>query len=182
MHSLDAIRGLEPASPSPSEPEVRVAEMNDLEALMRLDDRLWRHIRGAPTFLPNQQRGRAYWEEWLQDDPTRNTWLASVDDKPVAFLSLGPANDDVSAIIVDGGTASIYGAFTERDVRGRGIATALLNCALEHARAQGYQRCAVDFESANLEGARFWCRHFRPICFSLFRQIDGTMAHIYTSP
>jgi len=172
MHSVDAIRGLEPVALPDREVQIRLAGADDLEALMELDDRLRQHIWGAPTFLPNEPRGRSYWEEWLQGDPCRYTLLALVDDEPVAFLSLGPANEDVSTIVVDGGTTSIYLAFTRQDVRGRGIQTALLDRALQRAREAGYRRCAVDFESANLDGTRFWLRHFRPVCLSLLRQID----------
>jgi len=171
MHAVDAIRGLEPLSRPTREVEIRSAEMDDLEALMQLDHGLWRHMQGAPTFLPQEPRGRAHWEEWLQGDPTRYTLLALVRHEPAGFLSLGPANDDVSTIIVDEGTTSIYGAFTRQEMRGKGIATALLDHALERARQAEYRRCAVDFESANVDGARFWLKHFRPVCLSLFRQI-----------
>ena len=137
---------------------------------MGLDDGLWQHMRDAPIFLPVEKKGRDHWVEWIRD-PSRYTLLALVGHEPVAFLSLGPANEDVSTIILDEGTTSIYGAFTRQDARGRGIAAVLLDRALGRARDQGYVRCAVDFESANLDGARFWLRHFRPVCLSLFRQI-----------
>ncbi|GAH27730.1 unnamed protein product, partial [marine sediment metagenome] len=74
--------------------------------------------------------------------------------------------------IVDEKTTSIYGAFTMKNMRGSGIATALLNHALEFARVAEYERCAVDFEPMNLAGSRFWLKHFKPVCLSLFRQID----------
>ena len=90
-------------------------------------------------------------------------------------MSLGPANEDVCTLIVDEQTTSIYGAFTKENVRGKGVATALLNHALERAREAGYRRCAVDFESMNLEGARFWLRYFSPVCFSLLRHIDARL-------
>jgi GNAT superfamily N-acetyltransferase len=175
MHAVDAVRGLDPVSIPDPEIHVQLAGMDDLEALMSLDDGLWQHIQGAPTFLPQEPRGRVYWDEWLTDDPTRYTLLALVNRHPVGFLSLGPANDDVSTIIVDERTTSVYGAFTRPDARGKGIATALLDCALGRAREAGYRRCAVDFESANLDGTRFWLRHFRPVCLSLFRQIDESV-------
>jgi ribosomal protein S18 acetylase RimI-like enzyme len=174
MHSVDALRGLE-AIPGPDvDVAIRQAGMDDLDALLRLDEGLWQHIAGTPCFLPLDKRSRDGWVEWLQD-PSRTIWVAAgarSDCEPAAFLHMGPANDDVSTIIFDQGTTSIYGAYTRQDARGRGIQTALLDRALGHARDQGYARCAVDFESANLDGTRFWLRYFRPVCLSLLRQID----------
>jgi len=87
-------------------------------------------------------------------------------------MALGPAKDDVSAIIFDEKTTSIYLAYTWEAMRGKDIATALLDHALNSARNNGYERCAVDFESMNLLGTRFWLRHFSPVCLSLLRYVD----------
>ena len=72
----------------------------------------------------------------------------------------------------DEGTTSIMRAFTREGARGKGIATALLDRSLEWARAEGYERCAVDFEPMNYLAARFWMRHFQPVIYALVRQID----------
>jgi GNAT superfamily N-acetyltransferase len=61
-------------------------------------------------------------------------------------------------------------------VRGQGIAAALLNRSLEWARAGGFQRCAVDFEPMNILAARFWTRHFAPVCYAFVRQVDERIA------
>jgi GNAT superfamily N-acetyltransferase len=59
------------------------------------------------------------------------------------------------------------------------VATALLDRALTWAREAGYVRCAVDFEAMNVVAARFWLRHFRPVCHTLARHLDEriTWAH-----
>jgi GNAT superfamily N-acetyltransferase len=61
-------------------------------------------------------------------------------------------------------------------VRNSGIGTALLKHSLDWARSAGYERCAVDFEPENISGARFWLRHFRPVCYSLVRHVDERVA------
>jgi hypothetical protein len=48
----------------------------------------------------------------------------------------------------------------------------LLNGSLEWARAEGYERCAVDFEPMNSLAARFWPKYFQPVCYSLMRKVD----------
>ena len=91
-------------------------------------------------------------------------------------MGLGPANPRACHIIRDAKTTSITRAFTEARSRNGGIATALLNRSLEWARSEGYERCAVDFEPMNILAARFWTRHFRPVCYALARYVDDRVA------
>jgi GNAT superfamily N-acetyltransferase len=93
-------------------------------------------------------------------------------------MRLGPADEEVSTIIVDEKTTSIYAAFTNEKVRMEGIATALLDHALKSAHALGYERCAVSFEPMNLLGTRFWLKHFKPVSFSVIRHIDARMTQV----
>ena len=129
-------------------------------------------MRASPSFFIAENFSREYFQEWL-NDPDRLIWLAYVDEDPVAFIRMGPANDDVCSIIYDESTTSIYGAFTKENMRGKNIATSLLAHAIESASSAGYKRCAVDFEPMNLLGTRFWLRHdFKPVCLSLLRYVD----------
>jgi hypothetical protein len=52
------------------------------------------------------------------------------------------------------------------------MGSALLNHLLAWAGSAGYERCAVDFETQNVAGARFWLKYFRPVCYSLVRSIE----------
>jgi GNAT superfamily N-acetyltransferase len=174
MAAVDAIRSLETIPTIHKDVDIRLADLQDLEDVLTMDKALWQHIKGTPDFLLSERKERSYYEESIKESE-KSIWLAYYNDEPMAFMNLGPANDDVCTIIVDQKTTSIYGAFTKENGRGKGIATALLNHALEFARAAGYQRCAVDFESMNLAGTRFWLKHFRPVCFSLFRPIDDRL-------
>jgi GNAT superfamily N-acetyltransferase len=99
-------------------------------------------------------------------------WLADHQGEAVAYMRLGPASEDACTIIRDDKTCSITGAFTSEKARGRGIATALLDRSLRWARAQAYERCAVDFEPMNPLATRFWLRHFEPVCYTLVRHVD----------
>jgi GNAT superfamily N-acetyltransferase len=174
MVAVDAIRNLDLPSIGNKDVEVRLAGNQDLDEVMALDEALWQHMQKTPTFLLLERKERSHYEEWI-NDPRKSIWLATVDEEPMAFMSVGPAKEDVCAFIVDKKTTSIYGAFTKEQVRGKGIASALLSHMLEHAGAAGYKRCAVDFEPMNLVATRFWLKQFRPVCFSLFRQIDDRL-------
>jgi GNAT superfamily N-acetyltransferase len=171
MISVDAIRGLEPAQGVAPEVQIRRAELGDLELVVDLHEALRQYMKGTPVFLLTERRDRGYLAEWLQNGH-KVVWLAYWGDEPVAFMRLGPADDDVCTIIYDEKTTSIYAAFTKEGVRGGGIGTALLDRALASARASGYERCAVPFEPMNLTGSRFWLRHFHPVCYSVLRHID----------
>ncbi len=174
MVSVDAIRGLDSIQVYDENVSIRRAELQDLEQVMELHEALWQYMKGTPVFLLTEKRDRSYHEEWLRN-PDKVVWLAYWNEEPVAFMRVGPADDEVCTIIYDEKTTSIYAAFTKEKVRGKGIATALLDHALQSARAAGYERCAVPFEPMNLLGTRFWLKYFNPVCLTVLRHIDARL-------
>ena len=169
--AADAIRDLNSIPGSNCQVEITRADVRDIEAVIALDDALRCHVASSPIFLMNSNPPeRAHHEEWMQNQ-RKAIWLARQGIEPIAFLRIGPASPDACTIIDDDKTASITGAFTKNYLRGSGIATALLNQALDWARAQGYERCAVDFEPMNHWARRFWLRHFEPVCYTFIRHI-----------
>lgn len=174
MFAVDALRALDPIPAGDTGIHIRRAGLQDIEQVMALQDELWDYIKSPPIFILGERYDRNYYEEWLQD-PEKVVWLACSQDKPLAFMRMGPAAKDVCTIIVDEKTTSIYSAYTRAPARREGIATALLAHALEFARASGYQRCAVPFEPMNQLGSRFWLRHFQPVCYSFLRNVDDRL-------
>ena len=170
MISVDALRGLEPIG-GKSGVYIRRADLQDIELVMELREALRQYMQGTPVYLLTDKRDRSYYAKWVQN-PEKVVWLAYWQDEPAAFMQMGPADDDVCTIIYDEKTTSIYAAYTEEKVRSAGLATALLDHALEAALASGYERCAVSFEPMNLLGTRFWLKHFQPVCFSVVRHVD----------
>jgi GNAT superfamily N-acetyltransferase len=170
---MDAIRNLEPAPGAAEGVDLRRATVADLAVVTDLDAQLWAHLASSPTFLVNDDAGDLVEElrAWLSD-PSKALWLAFHADEPIAFLRMEGGNRGASTIVRDPGTVSITGAFTVERARGDGIATALLNRGLFWAREQGYVRCSVDFEAMNVLAARFWLRHFQPVCVSLYRHVN----------
>jgi GNAT superfamily N-acetyltransferase len=176
MIAADAVRDLNPVSGPVADIDVRRAGLEDVEPAMVLSEALQRYMAEAPTFLAyNEKFDRAFHKDWLAE-PANALWLAWDGDEAVACLGHGAANPDACDIIHDHKTTSITRAFTKEGVRGGGIATALLNRALEWARTEGYERCAVDFEPMNILAARFWPRHFAPVCYAFVRQVDERIA------
>ena len=121
-----------------------------------------------PLIIEETRAGR---ERWLADSE-KALWLAFGRERPVAFLCLEAPRYPVLPVM-DARTVAITGAYTQPGARGGGIATALLRRALEWARTAGYERCSVDFESANILAERFWLGSgFRPVCYSVLRRVD----------
>ena len=174
--AVDGVRGLQPLQGPIADVEIRRAGLRELDEAVWMAKALERHLSSTPTFLYHAARSdteiRKDEEEWLSN-PAHALWLAYQGESAVACIRQGPSNPHACVIIRDEGTTSIVGAFTRDDARGKGIATALLDRSLEWARAEGYERCAVDFEPMNYLAARFWMRHFSPVSYALARQIDG---------
>jgi GNAT superfamily N-acetyltransferase len=174
INNVDAIRDLAPV-PSPggvSDLIIRRATGQDVDDVARLGEGLQRHLAATPIYLPYVQPDtRADYVEWLAQ-PGNVQWLAYRDDIPIAELRREPTNYTASAMAADPGTTFITSAYTTPSARNAGVASALLAKLLEDARACGCERCATDFESANLSGARFWMRDFQPITYSVLRYVD----------
>jgi len=172
-YAVDAMRAMEPAQGTGAHPPIRRTTYAELAQAVELRDGLMQHLAAAPTFLRFDPRAPDDFEKWV-NDPAKALWLAFFEGgEAVASLGLGPASHDACTIIRDEGTTSITNAFTREAARGNGVASALLNRALEWARAEGYIRCTVDFEAANVLAARFWLRHFRPVALSFYRHVNN---------
>jgi GNAT superfamily N-acetyltransferase len=168
----DAVRDLTPLGAGAAGVQIRRASLADVDVLTHLVTALENHLAAPPIFLWSDDPVDV--DELRRElaDPRMAYWLAWRDGYPLAYLRQGPASQDACEIIVDEGTTSITGAYTEPGARGVGVGSALLDRALAWAREQGYVRCAVDFETMNVSGARFWLRHFQPMTIALWRVID----------
>lgn len=167
----DAVRSLAPVDPRPATCDVRRAAASDAELVFDLDRRLHAHTESPPVLLFHDEPEAVGWWAARLSDPQVAIWIAEADGVPAGYLIQGPASDDACDLIVDPETSSITGAYVAPEVRCGGAGTALLARAVEWAREQSYARLSVDFETANVEGSRFWLRHFRPVVVSLVRTI-----------
>jgi GNAT superfamily N-acetyltransferase len=173
LATVDAVRSLDPVPGGSGDTRIRRANLEDVEAAAQLNEALWRHLCAPPVFLLRKPRHWVEVQRAFVSDPANALWLAERDGQVVASMRHGPVSDDVCYVLRDGGTTGILGAYTRPEARSRGVAVALLNQVLAQAREQGYERCGVDFETQNIEGVRFWLRHFQPVSYGLARCVDG---------
>lgn len=182
LTTVDAIRDLTPVQGSTADVVIRRAGLEDIEQAMALNRALERHLATAPIFLvPEETLEKESHQQWLANS-AHALWLAYRGGEVVACMGLEPSYPEACYIIRDEKTISITSAFTRESERNKGIATALLNHSLNWARSVGYERCAVDFEPQNIPAARFWLRHFQPICYSLIRYVDERVASTHEKP
>jgi GNAT superfamily N-acetyltransferase len=186
LNNVDAIRDLAPvagahgpATPVPPGITIRRAAADDVAAVGALGEGLQRHLADAPVYLPFLHRDTpADHLAWLAE-PGNRQWLAFRGGLPVAELRREPSNFTALALAADAGSTFITSAYTTPAERSGGIAAALLDCLLADARDEGLVRCATDFESANLPGARFWLRHFQPTAYAVVRYVDERIGYAH---
>ena len=107
---------------------------------------------------------RAFWATYAEsaartDDEWRErvgatgpTWLAWDLDRPVGTVGLWHAAD------LTDDEDHLVGMWVTGPARGSGVATALVETALDHARAEGRTRLVLDVARENVRARRFWLR------------------------
>jgi ribosomal protein S18 acetylase RimI-like enzyme len=138
-------RMTEPVSPV----QVRVARASDEAQLARLDRISWSPQSGFPSVM--QQAGTVF---FLTESPPQAFLVAEIDGVVVGYLRLGsplplPENAHVVAIM---------GLAVSPDVRGRGVATALLAAAEQCARTHGARKLSLRTFSTNPQAIRLYTR------------------------
>jgi GNAT superfamily N-acetyltransferase len=177
-HVVDLVADLRPieAGPLPEGVTIRRALPADAGRVVDLDTGLRRHLEASPVFLRLGPQSPPEVHRRRLEDAAAATFVAERDGALMAFLRIGPCATDVATIVRDTGTASVTAAFTRPEVRGSEVASHLLAAAVDWAHDDGYERWAVDHESANGEAARFWARHATPVAISLSRRLaPGTV-------
>jgi GNAT superfamily N-acetyltransferase len=169
----DAIRDLAPVRGAGRvKVEISRAGAADLPDLRPLQLGLRRHLASAPIFLPLPEKwDDARYQAWLTQEGATH-WLARSDGQPAAWMRTQIGDDGAGELVRDAATVAITGAYTLPAQRSSGVATALLQAVLDQAVANGAARLSVDFETQNIDGARFWLRHFQPVSYSVLRQVD----------
>jgi GNAT superfamily N-acetyltransferase len=174
LAGVDGVRALRPIQGATAQVDIRQAERQDAAVASAFVEALEHHMISAPIFWSHDLGAP---EAWLNGS-TKTLWVAYAGAEAVGCMGIGPANPDACAIIQDAKTASIQIAFTRENARSQGIATALLDRSLAWARSQGYERCAVDWETMNSLASRFWLKWFEPVCYSLMRHIDERLTRV----
>ncbi len=182
VRPLAPVRRVEAGGPSAQDAlTVRPAEAADLATWLPLAREFRAYVTGSPIFLHVAPPDETSEREWMSQ-PGHILWLAFRKGRLAGFMRSEPSSDDAAFSITDPATVSITGAYTLEAHRGGGVGARLLGAAVDWARENGYERCSVDFETANPLGSRFWRRHFEPVCRSVIRHVDDRVAPTALTP
>ena len=168
LAATDALRDLSPIECSSESFDIHLADRADADEVKALADNLLSYMSIPPVLMHHSSSPSLDEVSSQIDNGQHPTWLACSNGQAIASLGLRPAchafKDNVSI--------SILRAFAREHARSAGIGTALLANAIEWARSNGFAKCAVDFEPENVNGSRFWLRHFSPICQTVMRRVE----------
>lgn len=167
---VDAIRPVCPLEVSyKTDLWIRKATQADAQALTELDKEHWMHYSRSPIFMtPRSGKSLAENIEFLSR-PKNSLWIAQDRKEIIGFLRYEGYDFDSVAIVESEDGVTITGAYVRPAYRGRKVAVALLDTALQDYQVRGVKYCAVNFESFNPEASSFWVKYFEPVCFSVLR-------------
>jgi hypothetical protein len=171
---IDAIRSIKKVNTKQIKGVViRKAVEKDLADLKKLDKKILKHLNQSPIYL-----NRDYTEKSLDEmknkffGSDRKTFVAEKDGHIVSCVRVLVNKGGGCELVQDEGTLGINFAYTEKNMRNTGLASNILGNVLNWGLKNNMKRCSVDFESANIEGRKFWLKHFNPVCYSAIRKLD----------
>ena len=96
-----------------------------------------------------------------------------------AYMVVGESSKHEEGFLLrNTNTAQIKSAFVKPELRGQGIASALLARAVKWAREEGFDALFVEHETANLCASTFWSKYFDPYLYFAMRYIDNSLTAV----
>ena len=157
---------------------VRLAEEQDVDALLELAPLIREHHAGAPVFgfahpRETEEELRADILEDLANE-ARGDLVFEREGRIVGSFALAPAelSSVHTGLARPDGAVLLGWAATRPDVRGSGAGLALMEAAFSWARERGAETMVTDWRVTNLLASRFWpARGFRESFLRLYRRI-----------
>lgn len=175
LRCVDAIRPLNDVPVREKENlDIHRIRPQDSETLLELHKEHWRYYKNAPMFMHvHEDCSLEELHGWLSKKD-QYAFAALENGEPVAYMLLRHggetfASDDVLSM-------NICGAYVKPGLRGSGYGAAILQTIVSWLRENGFKRLGVDYESFNIQGSRFWQKHFTAFTYSLTRRIDERAA------
>jgi GNAT superfamily N-acetyltransferase len=177
LRCVDAIRPLRNIPANTMENfDIRRIQPHGAGTLLPLHLEHLRYYKNAPMFM--QVHEDCTLEElngWLEEKD-QYAFAAFENGEPAAYMLLRHGGESFASD--DALSMNICGAYVKPGLRGSGFGTAILQTIVDWLRENGYTRLGVDYESFNIQGSRFWQKHFTAFTYSLTRRIDERVSVI----
>jgi GNAT superfamily N-acetyltransferase len=172
MHQR-GVRSLDDRPPHaiPAGYTTRLGTIDDLDTAVELGAVIDRAQALGPSF--SMELGgdeRAELDETL-NDPEVRYFLAEAEGRPVGQCITFPLPARRGSFDA---TLHLSAVAVREDHRGHGVATALVDAALDRARRHGFRYAETNWRVTNRDAARYWTRYgFRPTYVRLHRTIGS---------
>ncbi len=181
VHQIEGVFGSRAAMNGPAMPAdvvVRAATPDDLPAIVDLDRKLWEHLNRPPVSLGLDLTAYPHADLDAENAkykvPRQGAYISVAErgGELVGFMSCRNGAQE-SRALRNMSVPHVNGAFIREDMRGAGIAQALLSDVLRWAKGESAPNVTVDFESTNPEAAGFWLsQDLRPLVSAFTRRIS----------
>ena len=176
---IDAVRNLAPLNIGiSSEFSFELADKSHISQLRELDDLMNQHLESSPIYLKRDCKllsDQKIREEFLNDNII--TLLARKNGEVVSCIR-GKKNHGNIPIIDEKGTFGVNFGYTKKEYRRSGVSSILLDEIIKIAKNNGATFCSVDFETQNIQGRKFWLKHFYPIVYSMMRKVEDRLIQL----
>jgi len=132
---------------------VRVARPADEAGLTRLDAAAWTPASGFPSVI--ERVDDPFFTFFTDDSPPEAHLVAELDGRLAGYIRVKP----VSPLRENAHVLGIVGLAVAPGNRRRGVASALLAAAEQHARARGARKLSLRVLSSNETAMRLYERH-----------------------
>lgn len=181
LRCVDAVRPLHNIHVRGKESfDIRQIMPEEADILLELHREHWQYYKNAPMFMYVHENCTL--EElrgWLLDKD-QYAWAAFENGVPVAYMQLRHGGETFASD--DAMSMNICGAYVKPGLRGSGYGAAILQTIVDWLRENGFRRLGVDYESFNIQGSRFWQKHFTAFTYSMTRRIDERTAGKQDTP
>ncbi|WP_242850065.1 GNAT family N-acetyltransferase [Clostridium polynesiense] len=160
-----------------SDPDIRIANKKDSEAMGRMSNIICSYQNSAPVFEPALPEVVVKIKEGykkIAEDDEAMIIIAEKDMKEIGFQVYEPITSDLMTPD-DGIELSIAGTYPSQ--MRSGVGKKLMNEGSRIMEEKGYNNIIIDWRIANLASSTFWPKcGFSPIAYRMVRFIDSNFA------
>ena len=171
----EKIRDLKPVE-NVNHPTFKIDIVSDYRMLLSIQKEHNDYYSNAPMFVPKSS-DESEIENYLKacSDSGDSFLVFLEDNEPKGYCIVGEsAKDDELFLLSNTNTAQIKSAYIKPEYRSKNLGSFFLNESIKLANEKGFHRLAVEHETANFFGAKFWDRHFHSYLYFSTRYVENT--------